>query len=64
MDVRDDTTASNGGLDQGVQLFVAADSQLQVARSDSLHLEVLACVASELEHLSGEVLKDSSRVDG
>ena len=64
MDVRDDTTASNGGLDQGIQLFVTADSQLQVARSDSLHLEVLACVASELEHLSGEVLKDSSRVDG
>ena len=64
MDVRDHTTASNGGLDQGVQLFVAADSQLQVARSDSLHLEVLACVASKLKHLSGEVLKDSSRVDG
>ena len=63
MDVGNDTTASNGSLDQSVELFVTADGELQVARSDSLHLEVLASVASELENLSGEVLKDSCRVD-
>ena len=64
MDVRNHTTASDGGLDQRVKLFVTADSQLQVTRSNSLHLEVLACVASELENLSGEVLKNGSSVDG
>ena len=64
MDVRNHTTASDGGLDQSVKLLVAADSQLQVTRGYSLHLEVLACVASELENLSGEVLEDCSSVDG
>lgn len=64
VDVRDHTTASNGGLDERVKLLVAADSKLQVARSDSLHLEVLAGVTGELEDLSGEVLEDSGSVDG
>ena len=59
----DHTTASNGGLDESVKLFVTADSQLQVTRGDSLHLEILACVSSELEDLSGEIFEDSSRVD-
>ena len=64
MDVWDHTTASDRGLDQSVEFFVTADSQLQVARGDSLHLEVLACVASQLKHLGGEVLEDGGRVDG
>ena len=64
VDVRDHTTTSNGGLDERVKLLVAADSELQVARSDSLHLEVLASVTGELEDLSGEVLEDSGGVDG
>ncbi len=64
MDVRNHTTASDGGLDQSVKFLVAADSQLQVTGSYSLHLKVLACVASELENLSGEVLEDGSSVDG
>ena len=64
MDVRDDTTASNGGLNKGVKLLVAADGELQVARSDSLHLEVFASVASKLENLRSEVLEDGCRIDG
>ena len=63
VDVRDHTTASDGSLDKSVQLFVTADSQLQVTRGDSLHLEVLASVASELQDLSGQVFEDGSRVD-
>lgn len=63
VDVGDDTTASDSGLDEGIELFVTADSQLQVARGDALHLQVLGGVTCELEHLSGEVLKDGSRVD-
>lgn len=64
MDVGNDTTASNGSLDQSVQLFVTADSQLQVTGSDALHLKILRGIASELEHLSGEVLQDRSGVNG
>ena len=64
VDVRDHTTAGDGGLDQRVELLVAADGQLQVARGNSLHLEVLAGVSSELKHLSGEVLENGSSVDG
>ena len=64
VDVGDHTTTSNGSLDQSVKFFVSANGQLQVARSYSLHLQVLASVAGELEHLSGKVFKDSSSVDG
>ena len=63
MDVRDHTTASNGSLDQGVVLFIAADSKLKVARGDALHLKVLGGVTGELENLSSEVLKNGSRIN-
>ena len=38
MNVGDDTTAGDGGLDEGVELLVTADGQLEVARGDTLHL--------------------------
>ena len=53
-DVGDDAAAGDGGLDEGVQLLVTADGQLQVARCDTLHLQVLGGVASQLQHLQGE----------
>lgn len=59
----DHTTTSNGGLDQGVEFFVATDCQLQVAGGDALDLQVFACIASELENLSREVLKDRGGVN-
>ena len=64
MDVRDHTTASDSGFNQSIELFVTANGQLQVTGSHSLHLEVLAGVACELQDLSGQVLENSSRVDG
>ena len=63
VDVGDHTTTSNGSLDQSVKFFVSTDSQLQVTWCYSLHLQVLASVTGELEHLCGEVLKDRSSVD-
>ena len=51
VDVRDHTAARDGGLDQRVQLLITADGELKVARSDALHLEVLAGVAGKLEDL-------------
>ena len=62
--MRDHTTTSDGSLDQSVEFFVTADSELQVTGSYSLHLEILASVASELQDLSGQVLEDGSGVDG
>ena len=38
-DVGDDATARDGCLDQGVQLLVTADGELQVARGDALDLK-------------------------
>lgn len=63
VDVRDHTAASDGRFDEGVELFVAADGELQMAGSDALDLQVLARVACKLKHLGREVLKDRSRVD-
>lgn len=64
MDVGDDTSASDGCLDQGVQLFVTSDGELEMSGCDSLDLEVLGGITSELQDLSGQVLEDSCRVDG
>ena len=64
MDVRDDTTAGDGRLDQRVELLVASDGEQQVSRRDSLDLEVLGRVTGELKHLGSQVLEDGGRVDG
>lgn len=64
VDVGNDTTSGDGGLDQGVELFISTDSQLQVAGSYSLHLQVFAGVSSELKDLSGEVFEDSRSIHG
>jgi hypothetical protein len=64
VDVRDDASASDGALDERVELLVPADGELQVARGDALDLQVLAGVAGELEDLGGEVLEDGGGVDG
>ena len=63
MDVGDDAAASDGRLDERVELLISADRELQVTGSDALHLEVLARVAGELEDLGGEVLEDGGGVD-
>lgn len=49
------TTPGDGCLDEGVQLFIAADCELQVARGDPLYLEVLGGVTRQLQHLQSTV---------
>ena len=63
MNVRDHTTASDGGLDQGIKLLVTSDCELKMSGSNSFHLKVLASVSGQLENLSSQVLEDSSSVD-
>ena len=52
MDVGDDTAASDGGLDQGVELLVTTDGKLEMAGGDTLHAEIARGVAGKLENLS------------
>jgi hypothetical protein len=42
--VGQDTTKGDGGADQGVEFFIATDGKLEVARRDSLDLEILGGV--------------------
>lgn len=55
VDVRQHTSKGDGGADEGIELFVAADGQLEMARRDALDLEVLGCVLH---------LVVSGRIDG
>jgi len=64
VDVGDHTSSSNGGLDQGIELLVSANSELQMAGGDALHLQILGGVAGQLKHLGGQVLEDGGAVDG
>ena len=63
MDVGEDTTRCDSGASQQLsELLVVADSELNVTWNNSALFVVLGGVASELEDLSGEVLKDGSEV--
>lgn len=58
------TAEGDGGADQGVQLFITADSELQVTRGDTLDFEILCSVTGKFEDFSCEVFEDGSDVDG
>lgn len=65
MDVGENTTLGNGDMTQElVQLLIVADGKLEVTGDDTGLLVVTSGVSSQLENLSGEVLKNSSEVNG
>ena len=64
MDVRQDTTASDRGLNELIELVVSTNSQQQVTRVDTLHVHILSGVTSKLEQLGSQVLKDGGAVHG
>lgn len=64
VDVGKHTTKGNGCANQSVQFLVSADGKLQMARRDTLDLEILGSVACEFQDFGGEVLEDGSNVDG
>lgn len=64
MDVRDNTTSSDGCLDQGIQLFITTNGELQVAGGDTLHLQVLGSISGQFQNFSGKVFQNGSCVDG
>ena len=59
IDVGFDSSALDGGVDEElVELLVGSDGFLDVSRSDSLSLFLLAEVSSDLHDLSHDVLND------
>lgn len=60
MDVRNDTTTGNGGLDERVQFLVTTDSELEMSWGDTFYFKILAGVACQFQHLGGQVLQDGS----
>ena len=44
VDVWEDTAESDGGTDKGVELLVTTDGELEMARGDTLDLEILGGV--------------------
>ena len=63
VDVRKNATECNRRSDQRVQLFVATDGQLEMARSDTLDLEILGSIACQFQDFCGQILEDGGDVD-
>ena len=53
VDMRDDSSPGNGGLDERVKLLVPSDSKLDVTRGDRASLEIRNTIANSsiLQHL-------------
>ena len=63
VDVRNDTSTGNCCLDKRIQFFVTTNSKLQMAGCDTLDLEILAGVSSQLQDFGSQVLKNGRSVD-
>lgn len=65
VNVGENTALSDGDVsEQLVQLLIVANGELEVAGDDTGLLVVASGIASQLEDLSREVLKDGGKVDG
>ena len=58
------TTEGNRRANEGVQLFVTSNGELQVTWRDALDLEILRSVSGKLEDFGGEVFQHGGEVDG
>jgi len=58
MYIGDDSAAGNGASDQGVQLHISANGELQVARRYALYFAILRDVAGQLQDLGVQVLQN------
>merc|ERR1719181_1717396 len=63
VDRRNDSATRNRLLDEHIQLLIAANRQLQMARRDSLDLQILGGVARQLENFGGQILHNGGGVD-
>lgn len=57
------TTESDRGANEGVELLVTANGELEMAWRDTLDLEILGSVACKLKNFGRQVLEYSREVD-
>lgn len=61
--MRQDTTKSDGGTNEGIELLITANGKLQMTWCDALDLEVLGGVTRKLEHFGGKVFENGRQID-
>ena len=57
------SSTSNGSLDEQVELFVSSNGQLQMSGGDPSDFEVFWGVSSQFKHFSSEILENGGSVD-
>ena len=62
VNVRNDTSASDCGLDECIQFFVTTNGKLQVARSNTLNFQIFGCISCQLKNFGSQVFKNSGSV--
>lgn len=62
--MRENAAKGNGRTDEGVELFVTADGELQMAGRDAFHFEIFGCVPGQFEHFGCKVFENGGHVDG
>lgn len=64
MDVRDNTTSGDGGLDERIEFLVSTNCKLQMAGCDSLHFEILGGIACKFEHFGTQIFENGCAIHG
>jgi len=64
VDMWQDTSERDRRTDEGIEFFVSADGELQVARGNTLDFEILGSVSCKLQNFSGKVFKNGCDIDG
>jgi len=64
VDVRQNTTEGDRGVNESIKLLVTSDGELQVSGCDALDLEILGGVACQFENFGGQVFQHCCDVDG
>lgn len=64
VDVRQNTTKGDRGVNESIKLLVTSDGELQVSGCNALDLEILGGVACQFENFGGQVFQHCCDVDG
>ena len=59
-----DTSEGDSGTDEGIELLVTANGELQMAGSNTLDFKILSSITCELKNFCCQVFQNSSNVDG
>ena len=64
MNVRNDTSTSDRGLDERIQFFVTANGKLQVARGNTLDFQIFGSISCQLKNFGSQIFKNGGSVHG